>query len=310
MLKSKRQTRLDAVAAEAKPEVAEQSSQAYGSTIARLRARRDQVEDRLQQIADERRKLMVEGADDAVIDRLRQEHCGLEVEVDDIEAAIRLAEQRREAALVRERRVALEVEAERLKAEIVPGMLDGYRKLYEAAAAYDAAAEFVVEAERQLRGHNATCVERKRLELRVSCDARQQVSDEVAGVVRAGGRVQLERMKGESDAALALRQGNADARRREQGSRTNVFFVLGKRMINHVLRLGLGYDDARLRRVQITSVQTFAGPDGSAVTKHMPLLEGGRPLSHPGLQRDGSVLETGLLGPGNGIHRGAAVAKA
>jgi hypothetical protein len=89
-----------------------------------------------------------------------------------------------------------------------------------------------------------------------------------------------------------------------------VFVILGKRMLNHVLRLGLGYDDARVRRVRISEMQTFQGPDGSIVEKAMPLLDGGRPLSHAGLQADGSYLETGLLGPGATIHRGVGVAKA
>jgi hypothetical protein len=173
MLTTKRQAKADKAAAEAKPETSEQSSAELTAVIAQLQGKRGTAEDRMQAIGAERHRMLVDGADDEAINALREEHRNLETTVDDIAAAIRIAEARREAALVRERREAFERRGAALRAE-VPGLEGDYRRFLELGGELAVLAERIATAEAELRGFNSEAAERKRHDLRITNHARSR----------------------------------------------------------------------------------------------------------------------------------------
>jgi septal ring factor EnvC (AmiA/AmiB activator) len=248
MLKTKRQTALDKATAEAPPVTTEQSSAELTAVISQLQAKRTAAEDRVAQIGEQRHRMLVDGAPDAAVDELRQEHRNLEVSVDDLQAAIRMAEARREAALVRERRESLEALSASLKSELLPALEEQYRTLHAALVALSEAATVIASKEAEIRRFNTRCTDAKRDDLKIHNVARQKVSDEISGHGEAEFAAPS-RMSKESDDAYALRRSNAFARHGDTARRRDVFKTSSEPLIKRLLAISASVDRMTRRRL-------------------------------------------------------------
>jgi len=282
MLKTKRQTALDKAAAEARPETSEQSSAELTTIIGQLQSKRGAAEDRMSQIGAERHRMLVDGASDEAINQLREEHRNLETTVDDIAAAIRIAEQRLEAALVRERSAAFERRGERLRSETLPGLEGDYRRFLDLGGELATLAEKIAGAEAEIRGFNTEAVERKRHDLRITNHARSRAG---------GGNVDAplkppQRMSGETDDAFSLRVANLQMRHGDKARRAEVFRVLAGRLIEAIGRVGFATSSPRPLRL----VETFRHVRGSQ------LIETVRDVESAGIVIEKPVTEAAIRG--------------
>jgi hypothetical protein len=249
MLKSKRQTRLDQVAADAPPVTTEQSSADLTAVVSQLLAKRAAAEDRMAQIGDQRHRMLVDGAPDEALNVLREEHRNLETEVDDIAAAIRIAEQRREAALVKERSAAFERRAEQLKAEVLPGLEADYKRFLALGGEFASLAEKIANTEDEIRRFNVTATERKRGDLKIVNHARMR-----AGGVDVDAPVeQPPRMANESAEGHRLRVASLQMRRGDAARRGEAFRTLATKLIEPIGRIGFATSSVRPLRL----VETF-----------------------------------------------------
>jgi hypothetical protein len=245
MLKSKRQTRLDEVAAAAPPITTDQTSAELTAVIAALQAKRGAAEDRMSQIGEQRRRMMIAGEPDAAVDELRQEHRLLEVAVDDFQAAIRTAERMRETALVKERSHAFEQRGERLRSDVLPGLEGDYARFLNLGGELASLAEKIAAAESELRGYNTAAIERKRHDLRITNHARAK-----AGGANVNAPLKPPaRMKGETDDAFALRVANEQMRRGDKARRGEKFRVLGVRLVDGIGRVAFATTSPRPLRL-------------------------------------------------------------
>jgi predicted nucleic acid-binding Zn-ribbon protein len=267
MLKSKREAKLDMAAAEAKPVTSEQSSVELTAVMSQLQAKRNAAEDRMAAIGEQRHRMLVDGSPDEAINQLREEHRNLETEVDDIAAAIRMAEARREAALVRERSAAFERRGERLRSEALPGLEGDYRRFLDLGGELASLAEKIAAAESEIRGFNTDAVERKRHDLRIANHAR----------ARAGGAdvdapvEQPPRMSGESVDGHRLRVASLQMRRGDKARRGEAFRVLAGRLIEAVGRVGFATSSPRPLRL----VETFRHVRGDQFVETIRNAENG-----------------------------------
>jgi hypothetical protein len=248
MLTTKRSAKLDKAAAEAKPITTEQSSAELTATIASLQAKRNSAEDTMAQIGEERHRMLLAGEPDEAIDQLREQHRSLEMSVDDVTGALRIAEARREAALVRERKEVLEARSRQLKSDLLPDLEGQYRTLHAALLAVSEAAATIAAREAELRRFNMRCTDAKRDDLKIHNGARQRVSDEISGHGEAA-FVAPSRMPKESDDAYALRRSNALARHGDAARRGDVFKTLSEALIKRLLAISASVNRMPRRRL-------------------------------------------------------------